>query len=104
MKEKTITLVEENYWIENKYALMCGVTEEHINSSGGINMGKFFSAKALNISNSIQYDSGVNIDEVIIVPDFSIKRKSILSRKMLILLKLRYRLWRTAQMQLHWLV
>lgn len=71
MKEKTITLVEENYWIENKYALMCGVTEEHINSSGGINMGKFFSAKALNISNSIQYDSGVNIDEVIIVPDFS---------------------------------
>ena len=71
MKEKTITLVEENYWIENKYALMCGLTEEHINSSGGINMGKFFSAKALNISNSIQYDSGVNIDEVIIVPDFS---------------------------------
>lgn len=71
MKEKIITLVEENYWIENKYALMCGLTEERINSNGGINMGKFFSAKALNISNSIQYDSGISIDEVIIVPDFN---------------------------------
>lgn len=71
MKEKIITLVEENYWIENEYALMCGLTEEHINSKGGINMGKFFSAKALNISNSIQYDSGISIDEVIIVPDFN---------------------------------
>lgn len=71
MKEKTITLVEENYWMKNEYALMCGLTEERINSKGGINMGKFFSAKALNISNSIQYDSGVSIDEVIIVPDFN---------------------------------
>lgn len=71
MKEKIITLVEENYWIENKYALMCGLTEERINSNGGINMGKFFSAKALNISNSIQYDSDISIDEVIIVPDFN---------------------------------
>lgn len=71
MKEKTITLIEENYWIENEYALMCGLTEERINSNDGINMGKFFSAKALNISNSIQYDSGISIDEVIIVPDFS---------------------------------
>ena len=70
MKEKIITLVEENYWTENEYALMCGLTEERINSNGGINMGKFFSAKALNISNSIQYNSGVSIDEVVIVPDF----------------------------------
>ena len=71
MKEKTITLVEENYWMKNEYALMCGLTEERINSKGGINMGKFFSAKALNISNSIQYDSDISIDEVIIVPDFN---------------------------------
>lgn len=49
---------------------MCGLTEEHINAKGGINMGKFFAAKALNISNSVLYDSGVSIDEVIIVPDF----------------------------------
>lgn len=70
MKEKIITLVEEAYWKKNQEALMCGVTEERINSVGGINMGKFFSAKALNISNSIEYDSGVSIDDVIIVPDF----------------------------------
>lgn len=41
-----------------------------INSKGGINMGKYFAAKALNLSNSIKYDSGISIDEVIIVPDF----------------------------------
>lgn len=70
MKDSEITLVEENYWRKNKYALMCGLTEEHINAKGGINMGKFFAAKALNISNSVLYDSGVSIDEVIIVPDF----------------------------------
>ena len=70
MKEKIITLVEEAYWKKNQEALMCGLTEERINSVGGINMGKFFSAKALNISNSIEYDSGVSIDDVIIVPDF----------------------------------
>lgn len=70
MKDSEITLVEENYWRENKYALMCGLTEERINAKGGINMGKFFAAKALNISNSVLYDSGVSIDEVIIVPDF----------------------------------
>ena len=33
-------------------------------------MGKYFAAKALNLSNSIKYDSGISIDEVIIVPDF----------------------------------
>lgn len=70
MKESEITLVEEDYWKKNQYALMCGLTEERINANGGINMGKFFSAKALNISNSIEYDSGVSIDEVIIVSDF----------------------------------
>lgn len=70
MKETVITLVEEKYWKKNEYALMCGLTEERINSKGGINMGKYFAAKALNISNSVKYDSGVSIDEVIIVPDF----------------------------------
>ena len=70
MKESEITLVEEDYWKKNQYALMCGLTEDRINAKGGINMGKFFSAKALNISNSIEYDSGVSIDEVIIVSDF----------------------------------
>lgn len=70
MKEKIITLVEEEYWKKNQEALMCGLTEKRINSVGGINMGKFFSAKALNISNSVEYDSSISIDEVIIVPDF----------------------------------
>lgn len=71
MKDSEITLVSEAYWNANKETLMCGLTEEHINECGGINMGKFMAAKALNISNSMLYDSGVSIDEVIIVPDFS---------------------------------
>lgn len=70
MKNAEITLLEEKFWNENKSGLMCGLTEDIINSKGGINMGKFFSAKALNMSNSIAFDSGVNIDEVIIVKDF----------------------------------
>ena len=70
MKDSEITMVEEQYWNDNKYSLMCGLSEERINENGGINMGKYFAAKALNISNSVLYDSGVLIDEVIIVPDF----------------------------------
>lgn len=70
MKDAEVTLVEENYWHKNQFALMCGLTEERINAKGGINMGKFFSAKALNISNSKIVDADISIDEVIIVPDF----------------------------------
>lgn len=70
MKNAEITLLEESYWEKNKDALMCGLSEEVINKSGGINMGKFFAAKALSISNSVKYDTGIDIDEVLIVPDF----------------------------------
>lgn len=70
MKNAEITLLEESYWEKNKDALMCGLSEEVINESGGINMGKFFAAKALSISNSVKYDTGIDIDEVLIVPDF----------------------------------
>ena len=70
MKDAEITLFKEDYWRENQYPLMCGLTEERINSMGGINMGKFFAAKALNISNSAVIDTDISIDDVIIVPDF----------------------------------
>lgn len=70
MKNAEITLLEEFYWEKNKDALMCGLSEEVINESGGINMSKFFAAKALSISNSVKYDTGIDIDEVLIVPDF----------------------------------
>lgn len=70
MKNAEITLLEESYWEKNKDGLMCGLSEEVINESGGINMGKFFAAKALSISNSVKYDTGIDIDEVLIVPDF----------------------------------
>lgn len=70
MKNAEITLLEADFWNKNKSILMCGLTEEIINSKGGINMGKFFAAKALNMSNSIIYDDSVSIDDVIIVKDF----------------------------------
>lgn len=70
MKDAEITLLEEEYWKANQYALMCGLTEECINSKGGINMGKYFAAKALNISNSIRIDTDISINDVLIVPDF----------------------------------
>lgn len=71
MKEREITLLEEEFWKKHQYSLMCGLTEERINKCGGINTGKYFAAKALNLSNSVLYDSGLDIDEVIIVPDMS---------------------------------
>lgn len=70
MKDQEITLLEENFWNEHKDYLMCGLTEERINEKGGINTGKYFAARALNISNSIAYDSHISIDDVVIVPDF----------------------------------
>lgn len=70
MKDTEITLFEEQYWKDNQSSLMCGLTEERINEKDGINMGKFFSAKALNISNSKKIETDVTIDDVIIVPDF----------------------------------
>lgn len=70
MKDQEITLLEETFWNEHKDSLMCGLTEERINEKGGINTGKYFAARALNISNSIVYDSDIGIDEVIVVPDF----------------------------------
>lgn len=79
MKDTEITLFEENYWNENQYALMCGLTEERINAKGGINMGKFFSAKALNISNSKRIDTDISIDDVIIVPDFQTTVKGMVN-------------------------
>lgn len=79
MKNAEITLLEENYWNENKYSLMCGLTEERINSKGGINMGKYFAAKALNISNSIRIDTDIRIEDVIIVPDFKTMVKGMVN-------------------------
>lgn len=70
MKNSEITLLEESFWKTNKMSLMCGLTEETINAKGGINTGKYLAAKALNMSNSVIYDSGISIDDVIIVKDF----------------------------------
>lgn len=58
---------------------MCGLTEERINECGGINTGKYFAAKALNLSNSVCYDSGFDIDEVIVVPDMSTQVSGIVN-------------------------
>ena len=79
MKDTEITLFEENYWKENQSALMCGLTEKRINAKGGINMGKFCSAKALNISNSKKIDIDIRIDDVIIVPDFQTTVKGMVN-------------------------
>ena len=70
MKNSEITLIESEFWEEHKTALMCGLSEKIIDAKGGINTGKYMSAKALNMSNSEKYDSGITIDDVIIVKDF----------------------------------
>lgn len=74
MKNAEITLLSQEFWDKNKSSLMCGLTEEKINEYG-INTGKYFSALALNMSNSICPDpeNEVSIDDVIIVQDFKTK-------------------------------
>ena len=70
MKECEITIVSKKFWETNQESLMCGLSTNIINESGGINTGKFLSALALNMSNSVEIACDVNIDDVIIVPDF----------------------------------
>ncbi len=79
MKNSEITLLEESFWNTNKMFLMCGLTEETINAKGGINMGKYLAAKALNMSNSVIYDSGISIDDVIVVKDFKMMVTSMVN-------------------------
>lgn len=79
MKDSEITLLEEEYWNNYKKSLMCGLTDEKINAKDGINMGKFFSVKALNISNSAKSEIDISIDDVIIVPDFKTMVKGIVN-------------------------
>ncbi|MCD8018702.1 MAG: hypothetical protein LUF92_03700 [Clostridiales bacterium] len=80
MKDCEITLLRQDFWDKHKSALLCGLTEEKINEKGGINMGKYFAAKALNLSNSIVpsgYD--ISIDDVLIVPDFKTTVKDMVN-------------------------
>lgn len=70
MKECEITVVSKNFWETNQESLMCGLSTNIINESGGINTGKFLSALALNMSNSVEIACDVSIDDVIIVPNF----------------------------------
>lgn len=74
MKNAEITLLSQEFWDKNRSSLMCGLTEEKINEYG-INTGKYFSALALNMSNSIcpDLENEVSIDDVIIVQDFKTK-------------------------------
>ena len=74
MKNAEIALLSQEFWDKNRSSLMCGLTEEKINEYG-INTGKYFSALALNMSNSICPDpeNEVSIDDVIIVQDFKTK-------------------------------
>lgn len=70
MKECEITVLSEDFWKKHKNHLMCGLSEQTINEKGGINTGKYLSALALNMSNSVTMEVGVDIDEVLVVPDF----------------------------------
>ena len=80
MKNAEITLLSQEFWDKNRSSLMCGLTEEKINEYG-INTGKYFSALALNMSNSICPDpeNEVSIDDVIIVQDFKTKVRDIVN-------------------------
>lgn len=66
--KKTVFIREEVYNV-HKDSLMCGISEEHINNLGGVNVNKFLAYLALSNSATDNWDN-FNIKKSIVVDDF----------------------------------
>ncbi|MCR1833159.1 hypothetical protein NSA56_01945 [Oceanobacillus caeni] len=60
--------IKESVWNKHKGSLMCGLSDEVINSKGGINQTKYQAYKSLSTTASVEW-TDFNIDEVIVVDD-----------------------------------
>ncbi len=69
-KNKQICLMDKVFYNKNINRLMCGLTVDIINSKGGINAGKYLAYKSLVFSKSIEMDTTILIDEVVVMPEF----------------------------------
>lgn len=70
VRNSTVTLLKKEFYEKHKSELTVGLTDEQINSKGGINIGKYLVYKALSLSSSVLPDKEIDIDRCIVVQDF----------------------------------
>lgn len=69
-KKKQVCLMEADFYNKHKSKLMCGLTIEKINEKGGCNTGKYLAYTSLIFSKSVEPKQEINIDEVLVLPEF----------------------------------
>lgn len=72
-KNKQVCLLQEKFYKKNISKLMCGLTLDIINRNGGINIGKYLAYDSLVFSKSVELDEEIDIDSVIVLPEFETK-------------------------------
>lgn len=70
IRKKKLVFIESTAYVVVKDRMTCGMSEEEINSKGGINSNKYQAYKALTNSASMTWKR-FNIDRCIVVDDFS---------------------------------
>lgn len=72
IRKKKLVFIREDLWELHKNTLMCGLSEEYINSKGGSNVNKYLAYMSLQASASVRW-KGFNIDKVIICEDLELE-------------------------------
>ncbi len=70
MKKRQVCLMQEKFSKDNEKRLMCGLTLDVINQNGGCNTGKYLAYTSLVFSKSVEPSIDINIDEVLVLPEF----------------------------------
>lgn len=68
IRTKKTVFIKERVWLKNKSTLMCGLTIERVNESGGVNINKYLAYLALCNSATEEWKE-FNIDKAIVVSD-----------------------------------
>lgn len=69
IRTKKSVFIKENIWKKHQNTLMCGLTVNHINKLGGININKFLAYLSL-CNSATEVWEEFNIDKAIVVNDF----------------------------------
>ena len=70
MKKRQVCLMQELFFKDNEKRLMCGLNLDIINQNGGCNTGKYLAYTSLVFSKSVEPSIDIDIDEVLILPEF----------------------------------
>lgn len=69
-KKKQVCLMQKDFYNKHRKRLMCGLTIDVINESGGCNTGKYLAYTSLIFSKSVEPENEISIDEVLVLPEF----------------------------------